>query len=65
MSEPIRITAREAHDRIASGSALLVCAYEQDEKFNKNRLEGAISYVEFLQLKPGLQKDRDIILYCA
>ena len=47
MTEPIRISVEEARQKVNSGAALLVCAYDDDEKFKKNHLLGAISLGEF------------------
>jgi hypothetical protein len=44
---------------------LLVCAYDQEEAFRKNDLEGAISLSEFRKRKYPLPKDENIIFYCA
>jgi rhodanese-related sulfurtransferase len=65
MSEPIRISPEDTRKRVLSGSALLVCAYEDNEKFRKMRLEGAISFDEFKNKVASLPKDREIIFYCA
>lgn len=65
MSEPIRISSHEASPKISSGSALLVCAYDDDDKFKKNHLEGAISFSEFKSKLPLLAKDQEVIFYCA
>ena len=48
-----------------SGEALLVCAYDKDEKFEKNHLEGAISLANFREKVPGLAKDQEVVFYCA
>lgn len=60
-----RITAEDARARVASGQALLVCGYEEPEKFQAMRLEGAISIQEFRALRPTLPKEQEIIFYCA
>jgi hypothetical protein len=65
MAEAARITPEEAYSRVKSGKALLVCAYNDDEAFKKNRLEGAISYGEFASRIPVISKDQEIIFYCA
>lgn len=62
---PLRISAAEAHRKIAAGTALLVCAYEDDERYRYGRLEGSISYYEFRTLEPGLRMDDEIIFYCG
>ena len=59
-----RIGPREAHQHIESG-AMLVCAYDSDEKFRQNHLEGAVSLEEFRSQVDSLPKDREVIFYCA
>lgn len=63
--ETERITPEKAYPRVKSGEAILVCAYNDDEAFRKNKLEGAISYGEFSSRVPGLAKNQEIIFYCA
>ena len=58
------ISVDQAHKDVESGKALLVCAYESDEKFQNNKLKAAISHKDFLQQENGLVKDREIIFYC-
>jgi rhodanese-related sulfurtransferase len=60
-----RIDARQAHERVQSGDALLVCVYDSEEKFHRNHLEGAISWQEFQSQENAVPKDREIIFYCA
>ena len=63
--EPERIPVYDARMKVKSGEGFFVCAYEDDKSFNKYRIEGAFSFNEFQKIKPGLQKNREIILYCA
>ena len=65
MTEFNRVSPREVRGRVASGSALLVCAYDNEEKFNQNHLQGAISLSEFKSRLPSLSKDQEIVFYCA
>jgi hypothetical protein len=65
MAEPIRISPEEVRGKVTSGSALLVCAYEDDEKCKKVNLEGAIFLTEFRSKLPRLPKDQEFIFYCA
>ena len=65
MSELIVITPDDVHSRVRAGTALLVCAYDEEEKFAKFRLEGAIPLKELETQLPKLPKDREIIFYCA
>ncbi|HYC76397.1 MAG TPA: ArsR family transcriptional regulator [Planctomycetota bacterium] len=62
MPEPVRLKAKEVRKRAQSG-AWLVCAYDEPEKFEKNRLDGAISMQELSRRAPG--KRQELIFYCA
>jgi hypothetical protein len=59
-----RIDARQAHEDVQAG-ALLVCAYDDDLKFEQNRLDGAISLATFQDREHRIDKDQEIIFYCA
>ncbi|MGC1455011.1 MAG: ArsR family transcriptional regulator [Nitrospirota bacterium] len=63
MTEPVRISPEEAKKKILSNEAILVCAYEDEEKFRKMHLEGAISLIEFKNRAPLLSKEQEIIFY--
>ena len=65
MSEPERITAEKVYDKMKSGKALLVCAYEDEEKFRRLQLQGAISFNAFKSKLPSLMKDQEIVFYCG
>ena len=65
MDEPRRVTPQEIYPRVQSGETPLVCAYDDDAKFQRLRLEGAISLAEFKSRLPTLPKDREIVFYCA
>ena len=61
----VRITPQEAYEKVKAGQALLVCGYEEEEKFKTLQLEMAISFAEFQRMLPALPKDKVIIFYCA
>jgi hypothetical protein len=63
MTEPVRIPPEEARKKVLSSEAILVCAYEDDEKFRKMHLEGAISLNEFKNRASSLSKKQEIIFY--
>ncbi len=63
MPEPERVTAKDVHDQLKSGNALLVCAYEDEMKFKAMRLGGAISLNEFKSKVSSLAKDQEIVFY--
>ena len=65
MVEPVRVSPQEVRDKVTAGSALLVCAYEDEDKFERNHLEGAISLDEFRSRLSSLAKDQEIVFYCA
>ncbi|MBU0731176.1 MAG: rhodanese-like domain-containing protein [Proteobacteria bacterium] len=65
MGEAIRISCDEARAKVQSGQALLVCAYNKEEKFNNNHLDGAVSFADFSEMASKLPKDKEIIFYCA
>ena len=47
MADPVRISPEDARQKVTSGSSLLVCAYDDEQKFKHFHLEGAISLTEF------------------
>ena len=65
MNEPIRISPQEARQKVTAGQALLVCAYDDADKFTTHHLEGALSFSEFRSRLPGLAKNQEMIFYCA
>jgi len=65
MTEIARISPDGARQKVLSGVALLVCVYDNQEKFEKNHLEGAISLTEFKSRVSSLPKDHEIVFYCA
>lgn len=65
MSDVLRVSPQEARQKVTAGSALLVCAYEDEEKFKAMRLDGAMSFTEFRTRVESLPRDREIIFYCA
>jgi len=61
----IRITPEETFQKLRAGKALLVCAYDSEEKFRNLHLDGAISLAEFKKKLPSLPKNQEIVFYCA
>ena len=61
----IRIDVQEAFREITTGEAILVCAYEEEEKYPEYRLEKSMSFSEFLKKLPELKQDQEIIFYCG
>lgn len=50
---------------MARRGAVLVCAYDEDQKFQENRLAGAIPFSEFQREMNSLPRSKEIIFYCA
>jgi hypothetical protein len=65
MKDPERITPEEVHQKLEAGKVLLVCAYEDEEKFKRLQLEGAISFKAFKSRLPSISKGQEIIFYCG
>jgi hypothetical protein len=63
MIEPIRIPPEEARKKVLDKAALFVCAYENEEKFGRMHLEGAISFNMFKDMAASLARDQEIIFY--
>lgn len=63
MSQVESISPQEAHDHVRSGAALLICAYDSDDKFERFHLEGAISLSEFESTSASVPKDKELIFY--
>jgi hypothetical protein len=63
MAEPVRISPEEARVKVLSRQTILVCAYEDEEKFRKAHLEGAISINEFKDNITSWSKEQEIIFY--
>lgn len=60
-----RITPQEVARKVAAGTALLVCVYDDEELFSKMKLSGSISLKDFRSRLPALAKDQEIIFYCG
>ena len=63
MGEPRRIPPEEVREKVLSESALLVCAYNDEEKFKRLQLENAISLGNFYSKVESLHKEQEIIFY--
>jgi len=60
------IDVHSAHELLwTDPAAILVCAYENEENFRQNDLEGAISLTEFRRRIQTFPKDENVIFYCA
>jgi len=61
-----RIPPKQAHTHMQSDAeSLLVCAYDSEEQFQQNHLEGAMSLSEFTSQVNKIPKDKEVIFYCA
>ena len=64
MAEPVqRVPADEVRRRVQAGEALLVCAYEDEGKYRRLRLEGSIPIQELWAREDALPRDAEIIFY--
>jgi hypothetical protein len=60
-----RIDPDLARSHIEDGEAMLVCAYDSEDKCRQYYLEGAIPVAEFERVKDSVAPDKEIIFYCA
>ena len=58
-----RISPEGVRRGLESGRLLLVCAYEDESRFRRIQLEGAISFQEFQSRLPNLAKGQEIVFY--
>jgi hypothetical protein len=65
MADVERISVEEAHGRVTSNQALLVCAYEDEAKCRMVNLDGSMSLATFQSRVASLPKAQEIIFYCA
>jgi hypothetical protein len=59
-----RVSPEEARSRAQDGSAILVCAYN-DQKCEDKMLEGALTRREFEEKLLSIPEEQEIIIYCA
>ncbi len=65
MADVPRISVEEARRKVKAKEALMVCAYDDAEKYQKVNLEGSISFASFQSRLSSLPKNQEIIFYCA
>lgn len=63
MTNVNRISAADAKANVDAKLSLLVCIYDDDKFQSQAHLEGAIPMSAFLEMKPDLATDTDIIFY--
>ena len=64
--KPETINVQDTHELLTTDpAAVLVCAYEKDDEFQENDLEGAISLGEFRKRRNSIPKNESVIFYCA
>lgn len=63
MADVERISAEEAYKRVKTGEALLVCAYEDEDKCRRLNLDGSIAFATFQSRAASLPKNQEIIFY--
>ena len=64
MSKPERISPIQVRKHKQEGhGTVLVCAYDSEDKFHANHLDGAISLDAFKKQVGNYSKDREIVFY--
>jgi hypothetical protein len=65
MPDAPRIDVTAAHQKVGDGQALLICAYEDEERCHAIRLEGSILMRDLIEQLPWLPREQELIFYCA
>jgi len=65
MADVSRMSIEEARSKVDAGRALLVCAYDDEQKCSKINLQGSINMAQLASRVATLPKDQEIIFYCA
>ena len=65
MEKVKRIGPQEVNWKLAAGTALLVCAYDDDDLFGKMKLRGALSMKDLRSKLSALPKNQEIVFYCG
>jgi hypothetical protein len=65
MPEIERIEVEKAKSLVDRDEADLVCAYDDQEKCEKIRLDGALTFPEFRDRVDEMDESRTLIFYCA
>ena len=66
ISEANRVTVSWTQDHLRGPNpALLVCAYDDEEKCRSMRIPGSMTLGELNQRLPSLSENQEIIFYCA
>jgi bifunctional DNA-binding transcriptional regulator/antitoxin component of YhaV-PrlF toxin-antitoxin module len=60
-----RISAGDARRRVAEGRAVLVCAYEDEDRCRRLKLQGAHTLRELEAGMANLSRNQELIFYCA
>ncbi len=65
MAEVERVAVQDARRELSNGRALLVCAYEDEQKCGQMLAEGAITMGQLQSRLGGLPKGQELIFYCG
>ena len=60
-----RVSVEKARREVESGRALLVCAYDEEEKYRRLRLENAVSLHDLQRRVESVPRNQTLIFYCA
>ena len=63
MSDIERVSPGKVRENVQAGNSLLVCAYDDDGKYERMHLDQAIALSTFKSDISGIPKDREIIFY--
>ena len=65
MSDIKRTPPEEAFEEVSAQEALVVCAYEDEEKCHAHHIAGSLTLEDLERMLPSVPRDKKIIFYCA
>lgn len=65
MAEVERVSVQEARRELADGRAVLVCAYDDEQKCGQMLAQGAITLAQLQARVSSLPKEQALIFYCG
>jgi hypothetical protein len=65
MADVERVSVQEARREVADGRAVLVCAYDDEQKCGQMLAQGAITLAQLQARVSSLPKEQELIFYCG
>jgi hypothetical protein len=60
-----RVSPQDVNRGLEEGKTLLVCVYDDEDRFGKMKLSGAMSLKDFRSRLSAIPKNQEIVFYCG